>query len=90
MNFMALTPRLRAVAEDGCFELIKIDQDGGVLRLDLDGSEIELPNGYVTTEVYDDKVYVSVMAWYCADRVELTGTPSEPPEDDDDEENPAR
>jgi hypothetical protein len=88
---MALTPRLRAVAEDGCYELVKIDQDGGTLRLDLDGLEIELPNGYVTTEVYDDKVYVSVSAWYCADRVEITGTPSEPPEDDeDDEENPAR
>jgi len=88
---MALTPRLRAVAEDGCYELVKIDQDGGILRLDLDGQEIDLPNGYVTTEVYDDKVYVSVSAWYCADRVEITGTPSEPPEDDeDDEENPAR
>jgi hypothetical protein len=43
---MALTPRLRAIAEDGCYELIQIDQDGGVLKLDLDGTEVELPNGF--------------------------------------------
>lgn len=84
---MALSPRLRAIAEDGCSELIKIDQDGGVLKLDMDGVLVELPNAYVSTEVYDDKVYISVSAWYCADRVELTGTPSEPPEDDDDEDD---
>ena len=83
----SLTSQQRAQAEENCAELITIDQDGGVLTLEVDGVETVLKGGYVSTEVLDDKVYVYVNAWFCADRVEIIGTPDDE-EDDDDEEPP--
>lgn len=61
-------------ARENCAELIKVDKEDGVLKVEVDGEMVAaLPGGYVSTELGEDEVYVYVSAWFCAKNVELQG-----------------